>query len=84
VIQGAPGTGKTVVGVHRASWLLFPGNDEDLKAEKTLIVGPNIAFIRYIENVVPSLGDEKIVHKDLTKLGPAVTVTAMKRAKSPR
>jgi DNA helicase IV len=57
VIQGAPGTGKTVVGVHRASWLLFPGNDEDLKAEKTLIVGPNIAFIRYIENVVPSLGD---------------------------
>ena len=75
VIQGAPGTGKTVVGVHRASWLLFPGNDEDLKAEKTLIVGPNIAFIRYIENVVPSLGDEKIVHKDLTKLGPSVTVS---------
>ncbi len=75
VIQGAPGTGKTVVGVHRASWLLFPGNDEDLKAEKTLIVGPNIAFIRYIEKVVPSLGDEKIVHKDLTKLGPAVTVS---------
>lgn len=34
VIQGAPGTGKTVVGVHRASWLLFPGNDKDLKAEK--------------------------------------------------
>jgi DNA helicase IV len=75
VIQGAPGTGKTVVGVHRASWLLFPGNDEDLKAEKTLIVGPNIAFIRYIENVVPSLGDEKIVHKDLSKLGPTVLVT---------
>ena len=75
VIQGAPGTGKTVVGVHRASWLLFPGNDEDLKAEKTLIVGPNIAFIRYIENVVPSLGDEKIVHKDLSKLGPNVFVT---------
>jgi DNA helicase IV len=75
VIQGAPGTGKTVVGVHRASWLLFPGNDEDLKAEKTLIVGPNIAFIRYIESVVPSLGDEKIVHKDLTKLGPTVTVS---------
>ena len=75
VIQGAPGTGKTVVGVHRASWLLFPGNDEDLKAEKTLIVGPNIAFIRYIENVVPSLGDEKIVHKDLSKIGPNVFVT---------
>jgi len=77
IIQGAPGTGKTVVGVHRASWLLFPGNDAELKAEKTMIVGPNIAFIRYIENVVPSLGDETIVHKDLTKLGPTVTIGAV-------
>lgn len=76
IIQGAPGTGKTVVGVHRASWLLFPGNDSDLKAEKTMIVGPNIAFIRYIENVVPSLGDETIVHRDLTRLGPKVTIGA--------
>jgi len=84
VIQGAPGTGKTVVGVHRASWLLFPGNDEDLKAEKTLIVGPNIAFIRYIENVVPSLGDEKIVHKDLSKLGPIVSVGGHEDRKTSR
>jgi DNA helicase IV len=75
VIQGAPGTGKTVVGVHRASWLLFPGNDEKLKAEKTLFVGPNMAFIRYIENVIPSLGDEKIIYKDLSKLGPNLSVT---------
>ena len=84
VIQGAPGTGKTVVGVHRASWLLFPGNDEDLKAEKTLIVGPNIAFIRYIENVVPSLGDEKIIHKDLSKLGPTVNVGGHEHRKTAR
>ena len=75
VIQGAPGTGKTVVGVHRASWLLFPGNDENLKAEKTLFVGPNMSFIRYIENVIPSLGDEKIIYKDLSKLGPNLSVT---------
>ena len=84
VIQGAPGTGKTVVGVHRASWLLFPGNDADLKAEKTLFVGPNIAFIRYVENVIPSLGDEKIVHKDLTKLGPNVVVSAIENRKVAR
>jgi DNA helicase IV len=84
VIQGAPGTGKTVVGVHRASWLLFPGNDEDLKAEKTLFVGPNVAFIRYIENVIPSLGDENIVHKDLTKLGPNVVVGAIEKRKIAR
>lgn len=75
VIQGAPGTGKTVVGVHRASWLLFPGNDEQLKADKVLILGPNAAFIRYIEDLVPSLGEEKITHKDLTKLGPNISVT---------
>ena len=74
IIQGAPGTGKTVVGVHRASWLLFPGNDEDLRAEKTLIVGPNRAFIHYIENVVPSLGDENIAHRDLSQLGPVQNV----------
>lgn len=75
VIQGAPGTGKTVVGVHRASWLLFPGNDEQLKADKVLILGPNAAFIRYIENLVPSLGEDKITHKDLSKLGPNIAVT---------
>jgi len=75
VIQGAPGTGKTVVGVHRASWLLFPGNDEQLKADKVLILGPNAAFIRYIEDLVPSLGEEKITHKDLSKLGPNISVT---------
>jgi len=75
VIQGAPGTGKTVVGVHRASWLLFPGNDDQLKADKVLILGPNAAFIRYIEDLVPSLGDEKITHKDLSKLGPNISVT---------
>lgn len=75
VVQGAPGTGKTVVGVHRASWQLYPGNDADLKAEKLLIVGPNITFIRYIEKVVPGLGDEKVLHRDLSMLGPRVTVT---------
>ena len=75
VIQGAPGTGKTVVGVHRASWLLFPGNDDQLKADKVLILGPNAAFIRYIENLVPSLGEDKISHKDLSKLGPNISIT---------
>ena len=75
VVQGAPGTGKTVVGVHRASWLLYPGNDADLKAEKLLIIGPNITFIKYIEKVVPGLGDEKVSHRDLSMLGPKVSVT---------
>lgn len=75
VVQGAPGTGKTVVGVHRASWLLYAGNDADLKAERVLIVGPNITFIRYIEKVVPGLGDEKVLHRDLSMLGPRVSIS---------
>lgn len=75
VVQGAPGTGKTVVGVHRASWLLYSGNDADLKAERVLIVGPNITFIRYIEKVVPGLGDEKVLHRDLSMLGPKVSIS---------
>jgi DNA helicase IV len=75
VVQGAPGTGKTVVGVHRASWLLYPGNDAELKAEKLLIVGPNITFIKYIEKVVPGLGDDKVSHRDLSMLGPKVSVS---------
>ena len=80
VVQGAPGTGKTVVGVHRASWLLYPGNDVELKAEKLLIVGPNITFIRYIEKVVPGLGDEKVLHRDLSMLGPKVLATRVEEA----
>ena len=84
VVQGAPGTGKTVVGVHRASWLLYPGNDADLTAEKLLIVGPNITFIRYIEKVVPGLGDEKVLHRDLSMLGPRVSVTRTEDSEASR
>jgi DNA helicase IV len=84
VVQGAPGTGKTVVGVHRASWLLYPGNDADLKAKKLLIVGPNITFIKYIEKVVPGLGDDNVSHRDLSMLGPKVLVTRTEDAEVSR
>ena len=72
VVQGAPGTGKTVVGIHRASWLLFPGNDDSLVASKVLILGPNASFIKYVEELLPNLGNDAIVHKDLTKLSQIV------------
>lgn len=84
VVQGAPGTGKTVVGVHRASWLLYPGNDANLKAKKLLIVGPNITFIKYIEKVVPGLGGDNVSHRDLSMLGPKVLVTRTEDAEVSR
>ena len=74
IVQGGPGTGKTVVGLHRVSWLLF--NRRDQLAEKdVLIVGPNPGFIRYISQVLPSLGDESVVQLPLTGLGPRVKVS---------
>ncbi len=69
VVQGAPGTGKTVVGVHRVSWLLYPGNDEALKPEKTLVVGPNNTFIQYISGLLPALGEEKIAQRSIQNIG---------------
>jgi DNA helicase IV len=71
VVQGAPGTGKTVVGLHRVSWLLFNRRDR-LKPRDVLVVGPNQAFIRYISAVLPQLGDEAVVQLPVTALGPRV------------
>jgi DNA helicase IV len=67
VLQGGPGTGKTVVGLHRVSWLLF-NYREQLKASDVLVVGPNRTFVRYIRDVLPSIGDEDVRHADLRSL----------------
>jgi DNA helicase IV len=71
VVQGAPGTGKTVVGLHRVSWLLF-NMRESLRPDDVLIVGPNPAFVRYISTVLPALGDGAVVQQPITALGPRV------------
>jgi len=67
VVQGGPGTGKTVVALHRAAYLLytyrFPLEDQGV-----LVIGPNRLFLRYIERVLPSLGEagvEQVVMSDL-------------------
>ena len=67
VVQGGPGTGKTVVALHRAAYLLytyrFPLEDQGV-----LVIGPNRVFLRYIERVLPSLGEagvEQVVLNDL-------------------
>jgi DNA helicase IV len=56
VVQGGPGTGKTAVGLHRAAYLLYEHRDR-LSREGVLVVGPNPVFLRYISEVLPSLGE---------------------------
>ena len=56
VVQGGPGTGKTAVGLHRAAFLLYE-HRELLERRRLLIVGPNRIFLRYISQVLPSLGE---------------------------
>jgi DNA helicase IV len=73
VVQGGPGTGKTVVGLHRVSWLLFNRRNR-LDARDVLVVGPNPAFVGYISSVLPSLGDEAVVQLPMQALGPRVRI----------
>jgi DNA helicase IV len=73
IVQGGPGTGKTVVGLHRVSWLLF-NRREQLKGQDVLIVGPNPAFIRYLSGVLPALGEAAVVQMPLSDLGPRVRI----------
>src|SRR3954470_13674951 len=56
VVQGGPGTGKTAVGLHRAAFLLYE-HRERLARGGVLVVGPNPVFLRYISQVLPSLGE---------------------------
>lgn len=55
-IQGAPGTGKTAVGLHRAAWLLYAFRDQ-LARSGVLVIGPNDSFLSYIGDVLPALGE---------------------------
>jgi len=71
VVQGGPGTGKTVVALHRVSWLLYNHRTE-LAPSEVLILGPSRPFIRYIRGVLPSLGDQDVVQTEVTSLGPNV------------
>ena len=74
VVQGGPGTGKTAVALHRAAYLLYT-HRERLKSAGVLLVGPSNAFIRYIERVLPSLGETGVVMSSLGQLMPGITAT---------
>ena len=72
-VQGAPGTGKTAVGLHRAAFLLYAYRDQ-LKRGGVLIVGPNTAFMSYINNVLPTLGEVDVTQKAVDELFDGVAV----------
>ena len=59
VVQGGPGTGKTAVALHRAAYLLFTYRTR-LERQGVLLVGPNTVFLRYVEQVLPSLGEQAV------------------------
>lgn len=74
VVQGGPGTGKTAVALHRAAYLLY-SNRERLSSSGVLVVGPSSAFLRYIEAVLPSLGETGVVMQTVGELFPGVDAT---------
>ncbi|MFD9907014.1 HelD family protein, partial [Streptomyces sp. NPDC059063] len=74
VVEGGPGTGKTVVALHRAAYLLY-AHRELLAKRAVLIVGPNPAFLGYIGEVLPALGETGVLLATLGELFPGVTAT---------
>jgi DNA helicase IV len=72
VIQGGPGTGKTAVGLHRASYLLFSHREE---LRRVLVVGPNSVFMDYVSHVLPALGEDAVDQLAVVELVPGVPVT---------
>jgi DNA helicase IV len=74
VVQGGPGTGKTVAALHRAAFLLYT-HRRTLERRGVLIIGPNATFLRYISQVLPSLGETDVVLSSLGELFPGVRAT---------
>jgi len=71
VVEGGPGTGKTVVALHRAAYLLYTYRKQ-LERRGILIIGPNATFLRYIDQVLPSLGENDVVLATTGTLFPGV------------
>ncbi|MGN9840221.1 HelD family protein [Nonomuraea sp. H19] len=74
-VQGAPGTGKTAVGLHRAAYLLY-AHRRRLERTGVLVLGPNRAFLGYISAVLPALGEVDVEQTTLDRLLATVPVTA--------
>ncbi|MEV6773427.1 RNA polymerase recycling motor ATPase HelR [Nocardia sp. NPDC051030] len=75
VIEGGPGTGKTVVALHRVAYLLYTQR-ERIERHGVLVVGPNPAFLNHIGRVLPSLGESDVVFMTTGDIVPGMHVTA--------
>lgn len=75
VVQGGPGTGKTAVALHRAAYLLYT-HRRKLERSGVLVVGPSMAFLRYIDQVLPSLGETGVVSRTMADLIPGIEAPA--------
>jgi DNA helicase IV len=71
IVQGGPGTGKTAVGLHRASWLLFTHREQ---LRRVLVVGPNPTFMDYVSHVLPALGEEAVEQRAVSELLDGIEV----------
>ena len=76
VVQGGPGTGKTAVALPRAAYLLYT-HRRTLERSGVLVVGPSSAFLHYIDQVLPSLGETGVVSRTISDLIPGITATAV-------
>ena len=82
-VQGAPGTGKTAVGLHRAAYLLY-AHREQLTRQGVLVVGPNASFLRYIGDVLPALGEIDARQTTIEELAAATLAGLQPRNADPR
>ena len=69
IVTGGPGTGKTVVALHRVAFLLY-ADRERYENRGVLVVGPSRTFTEYTRRVLPSLGEDRVVQRPLEALGP--------------
>src|SRR4051795_12044827 len=72
IVQGGPGTGKTAVGLHRASFLLYAHRQQ---LRRVLVVGPNPGFMEYVSHVLPTLGEDSVDQRAVAELVPGAEVT---------
>uniref|UniRef100_UPI0018925AEA HelD family protein n=1 Tax=Catenulispora rubra TaxID=280293 RepID=UPI0018925AEA len=80
-VQGAPGTGKTAVGLHRVAFLLYAHRDR-LRRGGSLVIGPNKEFLKYIEQVLPALGEIEVGQTTVDDLVARVKVTGQDPAEA--
>ncbi len=83
VVQGGPGTGKTAVALHRAAYLLYTYRRQ-LEKRGVLVIGPNATFLRYIGQVLPSLGETSVLLATVGDLMPGIRATGTEPAGAAR